>query len=164
MTDLKKVRSSLRQLETSLTQLRRSSNSSRTTLQQKRSSTRPKNFSDACSLRPQSVGRTRCPPAQRSVRSTAPCAHPLNLSYTVQIREQLSHGTAPLDKDYAGPMLSEDGLPTVEFVDSLLAWFKDGKVLPRRIAWQIVLGAQEQLVAEPTLVECEVPEGETINV
>ncbi|KAL8277793.1 hypothetical protein RQP46_009776 [Phenoliferia psychrophenolica] len=74
---------------------------------------------------------------------------------SIKIRDQLAQGIAPLEKDYAGPMLSPDGKPTVEFVDSLLTWFKDGK---------IVLGAQEQLVAEPTLVECEVPEGETINV
>ncbi|KAL8278876.1 hypothetical protein RQP46_008747 [Phenoliferia psychrophenolica] len=83
---------------------------------------------------------------------------------SIKIRDQLAQGIAPLEKDYAGPMLSPDGKPTVEFVDSLIAWFKDGKVIPRRLAWQIVLGAQEQLVAEPTLVECEVPEGETINV
>ena len=82
----------------------------------------------------------------------------------LQIRDQLAQGIAPLDKDYAGPTLSPEGLPTVEFLDALLAWFKDGKVLPRRIAWQIVLGAQEYLIKEPTLVECEVPEDETINV
>ncbi|KAL8277778.1 hypothetical protein RQP46_009761 [Phenoliferia psychrophenolica] len=40
---------------------------------------------------------------------------------SIKIRDQLAQGIAPLEKDYAGPMLSPDGKPTVEFVDSLLA-------------------------------------------
>ncbi|KAK4702839.1 serine/threonine-protein phosphatase 5, partial [Phenoliferia sp. Uapishka_3] len=99
------------------------------------------------------------------VCSPPPLSIPSLTSFPLsQIRDQLASGIAPLDKDYAGPQLSVDGLPSVEFVESLLEWFKDGKVLPRRIAWQIVLGAQEVLASEKTLVECEVPEGETINV
>lgn len=49
-------------------------------------------------------------------------------------------------------------------MDSLIEWFKDGNVIPRRIAWQIVLGAYEQLKQEPSLVDVTIPEGETINV
>lgn len=92
-------------------------------------------------------------------------AHSFKRSSLAQIREQLAeNASAPIDKDYAGPALPSDGLPTLEFVESLIDWFKSGKVLPRRIAWQIVLGAQEQLEKEATLVDVRIPEGETINV
>lgn len=46
----------------------------------------------------------------------------------------------------------------------MIEWFKDGNVIPRRIAWQIVLGAYEILKKEPSLVDAHIPEGETINV
>ncbi|KAL8277789.1 hypothetical protein RQP46_009772 [Phenoliferia psychrophenolica] len=60
-------------------------------------------------------------------------------------RDQLAQGIAPLEEDYTVPMLSSDWKPTVEFADSILPRFKDGKVMQRRLAWQIV------------------PEGDTIN-
>jgi serine/threonine-protein phosphatase 5 len=71
---------------------------------------------------------------------------------------------APIESSYTGPNLNADGLPTSEFVDALIEWFKDGQVIPRRIAWQIVLGAYEVLKAEDSLVDALIPEGETINV
>ena len=80
-----------------------------------------------------------------------------------QIIDQLANGTAPIPSDYKGPRLPETG-PTVEFVDNLIAWFKDGQVIHRRLAWEIVLGAYAVLKAEPTLVEVTIPQGETINV
>jgi len=43
-------------------------------------------------------------------------------------------------------------------------WFKNGNVLPRRIAWQIILGAYDVLKEEETLVETEIPPEETIDV
>ena len=50
-----------------------------------------------------------------------------------------------MDKTYAGPELhvGADGKYTVDaaFVRGLIAWFKDGKPLPRRYVWEIVLGA-----------------------
>ena len=86
-------------------------------------------------------------------------------SYGVlQIREQLASGIAPIEPSYTGPRLSSTEEPTPEFVDSVVEWFKDGNIIPRRLAWQIVLGAYEVLKAEDTLVDAVVPEGETINV
>lgn len=87
-----------------------------------------------------------------------------HLSARAQITDQLAAGGSPIEADYTGPRLSSDGLPTAEFVDALIEWFKDGNVIPRRIAWQIVLGAFEKLKTEPSLVDVTVPEGETINV
>lgn len=80
------------------------------------------------------------------------------------IKQQLVDGLSPIENDYVGPQLPKDGLPTVEFVEDLIEWFKSGKVLPRRIAWQIVLGAQSILLNESTLVDVGIPVGQTISV
>ncbi|GAA5871040.1 hypothetical protein JCM1840_007576 [Sporobolomyces johnsonii] len=83
---------------------------------------------------------------------------------SIKIKEQLEQGGSPIDSDYNGPRLPEDGLPTAEFVEEMMQWFKDGNVLPRRLAWQIILGAYDVLKEEETLVDVEIPEGQTINV
>lgn len=46
----------------------------------------------------------------------------------------------------------------------MMDWFKEGNVLPRRIAWQIILGAYEVLKEEETLVDVEIPQDQTIDV
>ncbi|GAA5922540.1 hypothetical protein JCM1841_006193 [Sporobolomyces salmonicolor] len=83
---------------------------------------------------------------------------------SIKIKEQLEQGGSPIDSDYKGPRLPEDGLPTAEFVEEMMQWFKDSNVLPRRLAWQIILGAYDVLKEEETLVDVEIPEGQTINV
>ncbi|GAA5961652.1 hypothetical protein JCM21900_004629 [Sporobolomyces salmonicolor] len=83
---------------------------------------------------------------------------------SIKIKEQLEQGGSPIDSDYEGPRLPEDGLPTAEFVEEMMQWFKDSNVLPRRLAWQIILGAYDVLKEEETLVDVEIPEGQTINV
>ena len=81
-----------------------------------------------------------------------------------KIRDQLRDGAMPIENDYAGPRLPSDGKPTAAFVEAVMDWFKAGKVLPRRVVWEIVIGALDVLDAEPSLVEVSIPEGETINV
>ncbi|KAK4050596.1 Palmitoyl-protein thioesterase 1 [Microbotryomycetes sp. JL201] len=81
-----------------------------------------------------------------------------------KIIEQLKDGASPIDKDYTGPRLDDDTQVTAKFVDDMIEWFKDGNVIPRRIAWQIVLGAYAKLKEEPSLVDVTIPDGETINV
>ena len=46
----------------------------------------------------------------------------------------------------------------------MIAWFKEGKTLPKRYVWEIVLGAYEAFASEPSLVDVPVPEGTTIDV
>jgi serine/threonine-protein phosphatase 5 len=46
----------------------------------------------------------------------------------------------------------------------MIQWFKDGKALPKRYVWEIVLGAHEQFIKEASLVEVEVGEGMTCDV
>lgn len=85
-------------------------------------------------------------------------------TFLVQIREQLDQGGSPIESGYKGPRLPSDGSPTADFIDSMIDWFKDGNVLPRRVAWQIILGAYDVLKEEETLVDVEIPAGETIDV
>jgi hypothetical protein len=37
---------------------------------------------------------------------------------------------------------------TIEFIRSMIQWFKDGKTLPRRYAWEIILRAHDHFVKE----------------
>jgi serine/threonine-protein phosphatase 5 len=82
----------------------------------------------------------------------------------LQIREQLDQGGSPIESGYSGPQLPADGSPTPEFIESMMDWFKDGNVLPRRIAWEIILGAYNVLKEEETLVDVEIPADQTIDV
>lgn len=90
--------------------------------------------------------------------------HSLLFLFNQQILDQLASGTAPIDPSYSGPRLDSKDQPTAQFVDDLVEWFKKGQVIPRRIAWQIVLGAYGVLKEEESVVDAIVPEGETINV
>lgn len=86
-------------------------------------------------------------------------------------RRQLEDGL-PIDKDYDGPVLEEETLanghkspkPTLKFVKGMLEHFKNGKLLPIRYVWQIVLGCQEELLKHESLVEVTIPEGEDCDV
>src|SRR5882762_1958700 len=65
-------------------------------------------------------------------------------------------GGCEMDKDYDGPtMETVDGKYqiTVDFVRSMVQWFKDGKAMPRRYVWEIVLGARSQFIKEESLVD-----------
>ena len=46
----------------------------------------------------------------------------------------------------------------------MIQWFKDGKKLPRRYVWEIVLGAFEYFAKEETLVNVDIPDGTTCDV
>lgn len=46
----------------------------------------------------------------------------------------------------------------------MINWFKDGKTLPKRYVWEIVLGAHEQFAKEESLVNLDIEEGVTCDV
>ena len=46
----------------------------------------------------------------------------------------------------------------------MIEWFKDGKTLPRRYVWEIVLGAYNQFIQEESLVELVLEDGVTCDV
>jgi hypothetical protein len=73
-----------------------------------------------------------------------------------------------VDKTYAGPKLEElEGnkyAVTLEFIDAMIQWFKDGKTLPRRYVWEIVLGAHAYFEKEESLVDVHLPDDVTCDV
>jgi len=46
----------------------------------------------------------------------------------------------------------------------MMQWFKDAKTLPRRYAWEIVLGAHDHFVKEESLVDVKIENDVTIDV
>lgn len=46
----------------------------------------------------------------------------------------------------------------------MLKWYADGKSLPRRYVWEIVLGAYDTFKREESMVEITVEEGSTVDV
>jgi serine/threonine-protein phosphatase 5 len=46
----------------------------------------------------------------------------------------------------------------------MIQWFKDGKTIPRRYVWEIVLGAYAYFAQEESLVELELEEGVCVDV
>lgn len=46
----------------------------------------------------------------------------------------------------------------------MIEWFKEGKTLPRRYVWEIVLGAFNLFAAEESLVKLDLEEGMTCDV
>ncbi|KAL1723979.1 Metallo-dependent phosphatase-like protein [Schizophyllum commune] len=83
-------------------------------------------------------------------------------------REIIAEGGCDVDKGYAGPKLpqDEDGKYTItlEFVRAMIEWFKDGKALPKRYVWEIVLAANDIFSKEDSLVTLDIPEDVTIDV
>lgn len=53
---------------------------------------------------------------------------------------------------------------TPTFLQSMIVWFKDGKTLPKRYVWEIVLGAHEQFAKEESLVNLDIEEDITCDV
>lgn len=77
-----------------------------------------------------------------------------------------------VSQDYNGPRLADGDDPETAhlgkidqaFIDGMIQYFKDGKRLPRRYAWQIILGAIRALKQEPTVVDYHIAQGTTIDV
>ncbi|KAJ9641978.1 Palmitoyl-protein thioesterase 1 [Coniosporium apollinis] len=67
-----------------------------------------------------------------------------------------------VEADYDGVRLEKE--MTVEFIEDMIKRFKDGKKLPKKYVFQIILAVKEIVHAEPTMVEMEVGEGQTLTV
>lgn len=76
----------------------------------------------------------------------------------------IEEGASPVPADYTGPRLEDDERITPSFIDSMIQWFKDGHLIPKRISWQILLGAYDALREEESLVDVLIPEGQTVDV
>ncbi|KAI9633091.1 uncharacterized protein MKK02DRAFT_19587 [Dioszegia hungarica] len=54
--------------------------------------------------------------------------------------------------------------PTAEWVEGMIESFKKGGKVPRRVAWEIVLGVKAAVEKEKSLVEIEIPKGCTVEI
>lgn len=91
-------------------------------------------------------------------------------------REIINEGGCEVkDKNHEGPSLpilepaaSKTQQPkygiTEEFIESMKAWFKDGKMIERRYVWEIVLNCCSILQKEESLVDLVIPEGVTCDI
>ncbi|KAJ6587140.1 phosphoprotein phosphatase [Mycena vulgaris] len=88
-------------------------------------------------------------------------------SAVLRCQEIITEGGCDVEKTYAGPTLPlADGKYSIthEFVTSMIQWFKDGKALPKRYVWEIILGAHEHFSKEESLVNVDLEEGVTCDV
>jgi serine/threonine-protein phosphatase 5 len=68
---------------------------------------------------------------------------------------------------YTGPKLEfENGKYSItqRFIKDMINWFKDGKTIPKRYVWEIVLGAHEHFVKSDSLVDIDLEAGVTCDV
>ncbi|KAG6845299.1 hypothetical protein H0H87_011149 [Tephrocybe sp. NHM501043] len=81
--------------------------------------------------------------------------------------EIIAEGGCDVDSSYAGPKLDlENEKYTIkyDFIKSMIQWFKDGKSLPKRYVWEIVLGAHEHFSKEDSLINVNLEDGITCDV
>ncbi|KAL5523591.1 hypothetical protein ACEPAG_7764 [Sanghuangporus baumii] len=88
-------------------------------------------------------------------------------------KEIIANDACQVDKSYIGPHLptlpSDDKTKSsytisLQFIRDMLAWFKEGKSLPKRYVWEIAMGAYECFVKEESMIEVRVEEGTTFDV
>lgn len=70
---------------------------------------------------------------------------------------------AAIENEYTGPVL-EDGKVTVQFMKDLLKWYKEEKKLHRKYAYKILLDVKTWFMAQPSLVNIEVPEDKEFTI
>ncbi|KAJ7163600.1 phosphoprotein phosphatase [Mycena crocata] len=88
-------------------------------------------------------------------------------SAVLRCQEIIADGGCDVEKTYAGPKLSLVDAKydiTHEFITGMIQWFKDGKALPKRYVWEIVLGAHEHFSKEESLVKVDLEDGVTCDV
>ena len=90
-------------------------------------------------------------------------------------REIIAEGGCDhLDPSYVGPSLpiitsaTKDSQPKYginkQFVEGMLIWFKEGKVLPKRFVWEIVLNTYDILIKEESLTDMPLGDGVICDV
>ncbi|KAJ6596660.1 phosphoprotein phosphatase [Mycena sp. CBHHK59/15] len=89
-------------------------------------------------------------------------------SPVLRCQEIIAEGGCDVEQMYAGPKLplGDDGKYSIThaFVKEMIQWFKDGKALPKRYVWEIILGAHDHFAKEESLVSVDLQEGVTCDV
>ncbi|KAI0093249.1 Metallo-dependent phosphatase-like protein [Irpex rosettiformis] len=82
--------------------------------------------------------------------------------------EIITEGGCDLDKTYDGPKLptTENGQYHMsrDFIHQMFEYFKEGKTLPKRYVWEIIIGAHNAFVKEESLVTLDLEEGVDCDV
>lgn len=81
--------------------------------------------------------------------------------------EIIAEGGCEVENTYTGPKLAfENGKYSItqEFIKDMILWFKDGKALPKRYVWEIVLGAYQYFCKDDSLVSVDLEDGVTCDV
>jgi serine/threonine-protein phosphatase 5 len=76
--------------------------------------------------------------------------------------EGLDLDSMVVEASYTGAVLGDE--MTQEFIDDMIARFRDQKTLHRKYVYRIVLKVREILDKEPTMVEVDVQKGHTLTV
>lgn len=78
-----------------------------------------------------------------------------------------TQGGCEVDQKYTGPRLHyENGKYSIThtFIKGMIQWFKDGKTIPKRYVWEIILGAYEHFAKSDSLVDVNLEAGVTCDV
>lgn len=88
--------------------------------------------------------------------------------------ETIRNGGCEIEATYEGPVLpaaSEADATRgkrygidADFIQKMEEWFKAGKKLARRVAWEIILGCFDACIQEESLAEITLAEGMTCDV
>lgn len=76
--------------------------------------------------------------------------------------EGLDIDSIPLEADFDGVKLGSE--MTQEFIDDTMERFKNGKNMPKKYVYQIILAVKELVYNEPTMVEVEIPDDVKMTV
>ncbi|KAG6920286.1 hypothetical protein DXG01_005055 [Tephrocybe rancida] len=106
-------------------------------------------------------------PIERCYEIIAEGQHRVFIAGFTDLARPVTLGGCDVDNSYAGPKLDlENGkyIVTYDFIKSMIQWFKDGKPLPKRYVWEIVLGAHEHFSKEDSLINVNLEDGVTCDV
>ncbi|XP_043272772.1 serine/threonine-protein phosphatase 5 [Venturia canescens] len=79
------------------------------------------------------------------------------------IADTINLDAMTIENEYIGPEL-EDGKVTVQFMKDLLQWYEDQQKLHRKYAYKILLDVKTWFMAQPSLVNIEVPEDKEFTI
>lgn len=79
---------------------------------------------------------------------------------TLDVNGKADHMPLPIIPDDPSARYS----PTKEFVEGMIESFSQGGKVPKRVAWEIILGVKAIVEQEKSLVEVTVPEGTTCDI
>lgn len=69
-----------------------------------------------------------------------------------------------VEDSYSGPKLDENFTVTLDFMEQLIAWFKDQKVLHRKYAYGILINIKKYFESQPSLIKITIPNSNKFTV